>query len=1323
MIRRFAPLALAALVFSVACTDMLGPLGKADSVRLVVRPSFAQIPANVQADNPASQVDNIHIVLRNAAGAIVVDQIVEWPIGQDTLRLDLDVTVSGSESFELMIEGRSGDRILFTAGPTPLQLSTDGDTTVETNPVFEYTGPGAAVASVSITGAPGSFVAGSDVALGATGANSDGTPAEDLLVLWTSLDTLAATVGEDGGVQVRHDAARDVWIEARVAFTGITDTIRGGIRPAAMEVDPGSSTLTALDAELALSSALLGEDGGAVSGLDIGWAVEDADVLALNANGGSAVVTARRTGSSWVVASAGGVADSALVTVVQEVARVAVDPSETTLDRIGETATVAAAAFDANDNPVPDAAMDWATRRPAVVTVTDGTLTAVSPGSAWIVASSGDAADSVQATVLNIEPEIAISSPEDGASFQEGHLITFEAAASDLEDGDLSSAIVWSSSSDDDTRTGATVTDSLSPGTHTITASVTDAHGASASAAIEVSVAANTAPTVAITTPASAVSVVFGSVVKLAGTATDAEDGDLAGAIEWSSSRDGALGTGASLSVDDLSIGTHEITATATDSRGLESTATRTVTVTNNGPVVAITAPADGAAYNEGAAITFKGTAEDVEDGTLSGKIGWTSNLSGAIGTGASVTTTLQPGTHTITADVTDSHGATATASVEVTIEDPTYTIDGGVHYSSMPLANVTVDLFDAAGGAGTGTGLGLAVTSGGDTEVSETPIASTETTGAGQFAFTGLAAGPYLVRVNGPEGYVDRIESDTIDLSARHNIDFHLPKPLALRTPLDGDTVPPQPTLAWTPNPEAARYKVMVRDNDQIETEHTVSGPDPVPDTTFTVPTELQEGASYDWWVDAYDGEGHLVGMAVRTRVFEVAAPEPSITIASPGDDTQHVEGTVLSFEASADDGAGGDISGDIVWYSEVEGVASEIGNGASFTGTLELGGHIIIASVTSGDRTVADSAWVSIQTNTIPFVEITDPVGGTTVDVGTVVDFTAAATDAQDDDATLTAAIAWSGASGAVSGTGSSPSGSPVALAVGTHTIIASVTDSHGATGADTIEVTVNGPPSIAITTPSVSPHTSKYGRQLQIETDASDPNDDELTLHWTVDGEDTHFTAGGLNAVLHTEELFLDEYIVQVVAVDPRGLADTATLTVVVAEPGLTITSPADGAALDADATHTFEAGITHSEDIAYIPATRWTFGPDDTPTSGWSVDRQLAPGPHTVKARIGNSDTPVTTDTISVLVYGLAITSHVDGGTVAPGDTVTAVAFDLPSEALVDISASITWTFTDDLAGATGPDLQWPDVSPGDYELTAAVVVNDVTISKTITLTVQ
>jgi hypothetical protein len=86
------------------------------------------------------------------------------------------------------------------------------------------------------------------------------------------------------------------------------------------------------------------------------------------------------------------------------------------------------------------------------------------------------------------------------------------------------------------------------------------------------------APAVTITTPAHNASFPSGATVNMAGTATDLEQGNVSAQLAWSSSRDGALGTGASLSRV-LSAGTHVLTASVTDQTDLVGSAQITVKV------------------------------------------------------------------------------------------------------------------------------------------------------------------------------------------------------------------------------------------------------------------------------------------------------------------------------------------------------------------------------------------------------------------------------------------------------------------------------------------------------------------------------------------------------------------------------------------------------------------------------------------------------------------------------------------------------------------------------------------------------------------------
>ena len=88
----------------------------------------------------------------------------------------------------------------------------------------------------------------------------------------------------------------------------------------------------------------------------------------------------------------------------------------------------------------------------------------------------------------------------------------------------------------------------------------------------------------------------------------------------------------------------------------------------NQPPVVTITSPMDGSTFDSGTTISFAGTATDAEDGDLTDALIWESSIDGEIGGGGSFSAVLSDGTHTVTASVTDSGGATGSSSVTITV-------------------------------------------------------------------------------------------------------------------------------------------------------------------------------------------------------------------------------------------------------------------------------------------------------------------------------------------------------------------------------------------------------------------------------------------------------------------------------------------------------------------------------------------------------------------------------------------------------------------------------------------------------------------------------
>jgi hypothetical protein len=301
------------------------------------------------------------------------------------------------------------------------------------------------------------------------------------------------------------------------------------------------------------------------------------------------------------------------------------------------------------------------------------------------VTDSGGLAASRQVSISvlapNTAPVVSISSPTSN-TFPAGASIAFAGSATDSQDGNLASRLAWTSSIDGSLGIGASFTKALSAGTHLITASVTDSGGLSASRQLSLTIGppnptpTQSAPSVTIISPTN--NSTFAGSGFFYGSASDPEDGTISSRLKWTSSIDGALGTGGWFDRV-LSPGKHIITATVTDSGGLSASSQVSVTIqggttppppVNTAPTVSIASPTGGTAA-AGASIVFSGSAVDNEDGSLTARLAWTSSIDGPLATGSSFTRALSPGTHIITAAVTDNGGLSASRQVSLSVSAP----------------------------------------------------------------------------------------------------------------------------------------------------------------------------------------------------------------------------------------------------------------------------------------------------------------------------------------------------------------------------------------------------------------------------------------------------------------------------------------------------------------------------------------------------------------------------------------------------------------------------------------------------------------------------
>ncbi len=310
-------------------------------------------------------------------------------------------------------------------------------------------------------------------------------------------------------------------------------------------------------------------------------------------------------------------------------------------------------------------------------------------------------------------PTLSIISPENNSRYIASESITLSASAY-LGTENISNLVVWYSAVDGSLGVGATIEVQLSENTHFILASVCPEGGeecdeveyAEDSLTITV-VAANTAPTVSITSPTDGTQFNNAQSINFVGTAMDAEDGSLSTNIAWASNLDGELGSGASIS-NILSVGSHQITASVTDANGLAYTEIVNVTVVaaNTAPTISITSPTDGTSFNINESINLTGIANDNEDGDVSSGITWSSNIDGVLGSGTAISTMLTQGSHVITASIADSNNQVETAILNLIITNtatgPATSATLASNHDSLVSAGTLVTLVaDATGGSG----------------------------------------------------------------------------------------------------------------------------------------------------------------------------------------------------------------------------------------------------------------------------------------------------------------------------------------------------------------------------------------------------------------------------------------------------------------------------------------------------------------------------------------------------------------------------------------------------------------------------------------------
>ncbi|MEE2733619.1 MAG: Ig-like domain-containing protein [Pseudomonadota bacterium] len=603
----------------------------------------------------------------------------------------------------------------------------------------------------------------------------------------------------------------------------------------------------------------------------------------------------------------------------------------------GNSITLQASALDQEDGDISSDVFWYSS--------VDGTIsatTALSVGKHTITAAVGDSGGLISKTSItvtvneapqNSAPVLAVLSPATGSTITAGTTLNLRASAMDKEDGDISSNVFWYSSRDGK----ITSTPILSIGEHTLYAAVYDSDGEVTKTSVKLSVIEkpNTPPSLAITSPANQSTFTTDQVLSLKATASDAEDGDLGTTVTWSSSIDGRIQANTNLTA-----GTHIITASASDSGALTAQDTITVNVTepvqNSAPSLSIVSPTNGSTVEVGGSVSLQANAIDKEDGDISNKVFWYSSRDGKI----TSTPVLSIGEHTLYAAVYDSDGEVTKTSVKLSVVEKT---------NSLPTVSITSPANQSAFTTDQVLSLKAAASDAEDGDLGTAVIWTSSIDGRIQ-ANTNLTAGTHIITASVSDSGALTAQ-DTITVSVSEVAENSAPS-LSIVFPANGSSV-----TAGSP----LTLKATATDKEDGDISNKVFWYSSL-DGQIDATTALSAG-EHTLYAAVYDSDGEVTKTSIKLSAVEEASDNsaPSVTIQSPASGHVVEEGTALLLKANAYDVEDGDISGQVTWYSSLDGTVGNLT-------TLSVGEHTLTARVQDANGlTAEDQITLSVVSQTV--------------------------------------------------------------------------------------------------------------------------------------------------------------------------------------------------------------------------------------------------------------------------------------------------------------------------------------------------------------------
>ena len=610
------------------------------------------------------------------------------------------------------------------------------------------------VASVSVSPASATVLAGQAVQLTAAPKDANGNPLSGRTVTWSSSNTSVAIADVNGNVTglAPGSATITATSEGQSGTAAITVT---NVPVNSVTVTPASASIQQ-GQTVQLTATPKDVNGNALTGRVVTWSSSNTAVASVNASG---LVTSGAAGSATITATSEGKSGTAAITVTSvPVASVTVSPGSASLPE-GRTVQLTATPRDANGNPLTGRAVSWTSGNTSIVTVSSsGLVSGLVAGSATITATSEGQSGSSAITVTppsSTCPTSSTAFQNSAFTSQNGSFTaTFDATpngtgldvATGLSQGaaaaytDLAVIVRFNTGGTIDARNGgayaAANTITYTAGTsyhfrvvvdvpsHTYSAYVTPAGGAeqtigtgfafrseqsTVTALADWSLTAITgthtvcnfaiagsqppAPVATVTVTPGSATINEGQTRQLTATLKDANGNTLVGrSITWSSSNPSAAGVNGTGLVTGVTAGSATITATSEGQSG-----TSAITVVHM-PVASVTVTPASTSISAGSSVQLTATPKDANGNPLVGRtVTWqSSNTAAATVNGSGLVSGVAAGSATITAT---SEGQSGTSAITVTPPSASVVLVGAGDIADCTTGEPTAKLLDNIAG------------------------------------------------------------------------------------------------------------------------------------------------------------------------------------------------------------------------------------------------------------------------------------------------------------------------------------------------------------------------------------------------------------------------------------------------------------------------------------------------------------------------------------------------------------------------------------------------------------------------------------------------